>query len=133
MAHDWRNPERVAPWKPRQRFQVTGRGFEAAESYRQAMVSAQAAADARTALETAKQEWAQRYSLRPADGILLEDMAAGRTCLAELNETLEAVGLSLRDARGALDRMRAAELVQPLDAATSGVEPPGPARPRPNP
>jgi hypothetical protein len=60
-------------------------------------------------------------------------MAAGRTCLAELNETLEAVGLSLRDARGALDRMRAAELVQPLDGSTSVAEPPGPARSRPNP
>ncbi|HYM82322.1 MAG TPA: hypothetical protein VEY91_13040 [Candidatus Limnocylindria bacterium] len=115
MEYDWRNPERVVPWKPRQRFQVTALGHEAVASYRSHMSTAQAAAGQREALEQAKQEWAAQYRVQPTDGFLLEDMAGGRTCLAELQETLDACGLSLRDARAALDRMRAAELVLPLE------------------
>src|SRR5205809_3496596 len=42
VSHDWRNPERVAPWKPRQRFQVTSEGREAAQRYGQAVQVAQA-------------------------------------------------------------------------------------------
>jgi hypothetical protein len=118
MAHDWRNPERVVPWKPRQRFQVTSLGHDAASSYNAAMRGAQNVPDARGALERAKQEWAERYRVKPVDGILLEDMAGGRTCLAELQETLEACGLTLRDARGTLDRLRAADLIQPLEVTT---------------
>ena len=117
MSHDWRNPERVAPWKPRQRFQVTVDGHAAVERYREAMRAAQAADDARRELDLAKGRWAESLALRPIDGILLEDLAAGRVSLAELQPTLEACNLSLREARGTLDRLVAARLIEPLDAA----------------
>lgn len=117
MSHDWRNPERVAPWKPRQRFQVTDDGREAVERYRQAMSAAQASEDARSELDAAKARWAGALALRPIDGILLEDLAAGRLSLAELQPTLEACNLSLREARGTLDRLVAARLIQPHDPA----------------
>ena len=71
----------------------------------------------RSALVTAKQAWADEYRLRPQDGIVLDDMVSGNTSLAELGPTLEACGLTLRDARGTLDRMRAANLVEPLEEA----------------
>lgn len=118
MAHDWRNPERVQPWKPRQRFQVTSLGHEAASSYRAAVTDAQSSTDARAAMERAKQAWAEGYRVKPTDGILLEDMAEGRTSLAELQATLDACGLTLRDARGTLDRLCAAGLTQPLEVTT---------------
>ena len=117
MSHDWRNPERVAPWKPRQRFQVTSEGREAVERYRQAMQAAQATDDARRELDVAKERWAGGLGLRPIDGILLEDLAAGRLSLAELQPTLEACNLSLREARGTIDRLVAARLIEPHDAA----------------
>ena len=117
MSHDWRNPERVAPWKPRQRFQVTNEGREAVERYRRAMQMAQAAEDARRELDAAKEQWAGGLGLRPMDGILLEDLAAGRLSLAELQPTLEACNLSLREARGTIDRLVAARLIEPHDAA----------------
>jgi hypothetical protein len=117
MSHDWRNPERVVPWKPRQRFLVTALGIAAADRYQSAIRAAQQGASPRTALDQAKQEWADGLKLRPADGIVLEDLVAGRTCLAEMQETLDAVGFTIRDARGALDRLKAAMLIEPLESA----------------
>jgi hypothetical protein len=117
MAHDWRNPERVQPWKPRQRFQVTALGRAAAERYQSAIHAAQQGPSPRSALDQAKQEWADELKLRTPDGIVLEDMVSGHTCLADMQETLDACGLTLRDARGALDRLRAAQLVEPLEPA----------------
>jgi hypothetical protein len=117
MSHDWRNPERVVPWKPRQRFQVTDLGRAAAEAYQNAIRNAQQSASPRTQLDQAKQEWADGHKLRTPDGIVLEDLVAGHTCLADMQETLNACGLTLRDARGALDRMRAAQLIEPLEPA----------------
>lgn len=117
MSHDWRNPERVAPWKPRQRFVLTEEGRSAVDRYRQAMQAAQASGDARRELERSKEEWATSLGLRPTDGILLEDLAAGCLSLLELQPTLEACNLSLREARGTLDRLVAALLIEPHDEA----------------
>lgn len=117
MTEDWRNPERVVPWKPRQRFQVTGDGRTAVEGYRTVVEAAQSSADPRAELDRAKREWSQRLGLRPSDGILLEDLAGGRHSLAELQPTLKACDLTLREARGTLDRLVAARLIEPLDAA----------------
>jgi hypothetical protein len=115
VSHDWRNPERVVPWKPRHRFRVTATGEQAARQYREAMAAAQQDGDIRAALERAKQEWATRLMLRPGDGILIDEMAAGATSLTDLQPTLEACDLSLRDARGVLDRLVAAGLIEPLE------------------
>ena len=49
------------------------------------------------------------------DGIVLDELVAGRTSLAEMKETLDSCGLTLRDARGAIDRMRAAQLIEPVE------------------
>lgn len=116
MSHDWRNPERVAPWKPRHRFRTTEAGVQAAGRYREMMAAAQQAADARTALDQAKQEWASSLKVRSGDGILLEEMAGGAASLADLQPTLEACDLSLREARGVLDRLIAAGLIESLEA-----------------
>jgi len=116
LTHDWRNPERVVPWKPRHRFQLTDAGREAFGRYQDAIRTAQAAgATQRADLEQAKLAWAEGLKLRVADGIILEDLFAGRTCLAEMQDTLAACDLTLREARGALDRMIAAGLVESLD------------------
>jgi hypothetical protein len=117
VSHDWRNPERVQPWKPRHRFRVTDAGSQAAVRYREMMSAAQQAPDARTALEQAKQEWATGLGVRSGDGILLEDMAGGAASLAELQPTLEACDLSLREARGVLDRLIAGGLIEALESA----------------
>ena len=119
MSHDWRNPERVAPWKPRHRFRTTLAGAAAAGRYREMMTTAQQAEDARTALEQAKQTWASSLGVRSGDGILLEDMAGGAASLAELQPTLEACDLTLRDARGVLDRLIAAGLIEPIEPAAA--------------
>ncbi len=116
MSHDWRNPERVVPWKPRQHFRVTPTGLTALDRYREVVAVAQQGADPRRELEQAKQAWAEALVLRPFDGILLEDLAAGQSSLAELQRTLEACNLTLREARGTLDRLVAARLIEPLDA-----------------
>ncbi len=115
MSFDWRNPERVAPWKPKQRFRVTPSGQAAVESYRAAMRTAQEAGDPRAELESAKGTWAVGLGLRPVDGILLEDLAGGRSSLAELRDTLDSIDLSLREARGILDRLVKARLIEPLE------------------
>jgi hypothetical protein len=117
MAFDWRNPERVVPWKPRQRFRLSALGHAAAESYQNAVQTAQQSSSQRTALDQAKQQWADGLKLRPPDGIVLDELVAGRTSLGEMKETLEACGLTLRDARGAIDRLRAAQLVEPLETS----------------
>ena len=117
MAHDWRNPERVQPWKPRQRFQVTALGRVAAQTYQNAVHTAQQSDSPRTALDQAKQDWADGHKLRTPDGIVLDELVAGHTCLADMHETLDACGLTLRDARGAIDRLRAAQLIEPLEPA----------------
>ena len=119
MSHDWRNPERVVPWKPRQQFRVTPDGRGAIERYRQVVQTAQQANEPRPALDRAKSEWAEGLKLRASDGILLEDLATGHTSLAEMQETLDACSLTLRDARGTIDRLVAARLIEPLE--TPGV------------
>jgi hypothetical protein len=116
MAFDWRNPERVVPWKPRQRFLLASLGRAAAESYESAVRTAQQSASPRTELDRAKQSWAEGLKLRPMDGIVLEELVAGRVCLADMKDTLEACGLTLREARGAIDRLRAAQLIEPVDS-----------------
>ena len=116
MSHDWRNPERVVPWKPRQQFRMTSTGQGAIERYREVVSTAQAANDPRIALDRAKAEWAAELKLRAFDGILLEDLAVGRTSLAEMQETLDACSLTLREARGTIDRLVAAGLIEPLEA-----------------
>ena len=83
------------------------------------MTTAQQAEDARTALEQAKQTWASSLGVRSGDGILLEDMAGGAASLAELQPTLEACDLTLRDARGVLDRLIAAGLIEPIEPAAA--------------
>src|SRR5258705_4654493 len=98
MSQDWRNPERVVPWKPRQQFRLTPGGSDAIERYRDVVNSAQQAVDPRPARERAMQERATTLSLRAADGVLLEDLATGHTSLAEIAETLLACDLTLRDA-----------------------------------
>ena len=115
LTHDWRNPERVVPWKPRHRFRVTDAGREAFGRYQDAIKVAQAGANQRASLDQAKLEWAESLRLRVTDGIILEDLFAGRSCLAEMQDTLAACDLTLREARGALDRMLAAGLVESLD------------------
>ena len=115
MASDWRNPERVQPWKPRQRFHLAPPGHAAAESYQNAVRAAQQSAEQRTELESAKLAWAEALKLRPMDGIVLDEMVAGRNCLAEMKETLDACGITLRDARGAIDRLQAAHLIDPVE------------------
>jgi hypothetical protein len=114
MAYDWRNPERVVPWKPRQRFEVTPLGHEALARYREAVRAAQQGPNPRVEIERAQQDWATSLVLRPMDGILLEELADGRTCLADLKETLETLTWTLREARGAMDRMKAAGLIEPV-------------------
>jgi hypothetical protein len=116
MAFDWRNPERVVPWKPRQRFQISTLGQAAVERYHSTIHAAQQSASQRTELDRAKQEWADDLKLRPMDGIVLDELVAGRTCLAEMRETLDACGLTLREARGAIDRLRAAQLIEPVES-----------------
>jgi len=118
VSHDWRNPERVAPWKPRHRFRTTEAGIVAAARYREMMSAAQRAQDARVALDEAKQEWASSLGVRSGDGILLEEMAGGAVSLADLQPTLEACNLTLREARGVLDRLIAAGLIEPLEGIT---------------
>ena len=119
MSFDWRNPERVVPWKPKQRFRVTPSGQEAVERYRATVRAAQEAEDPRAELERAKKTWAAGLGLRPIDGILLEDLAGGRTSLAELRDTLDAIDLSLREARGSLDRLVKARLIEPLEPSVA--------------
>jgi hypothetical protein len=129
VSQDWRNPERVVPWKPRHRFRVTSAGDQAARLYSEAVGAAQRAEDARAAMERAKQDWAAQHGCRSGDGILLEDMVAGATSLGELQPTLEACDLSLREARGVLDRLVAARLIEPLEPAAAA----NPWRPNPGP
>jgi hypothetical protein len=116
MAFDWRNPERVVPWKPRQRFRLTAQGQPAAENYHLAITAAQQSASPRAELERAKQEWADALKLRPMDLIVLDELVAGHFCIADMQETLDAVGLTLRETRGAIDRLRAAQLIEPVEA-----------------
>jgi hypothetical protein len=116
MAFDWRNPERVAPWKPRQRFLLAALGRAAAESYQLAVHNAQQSSSPRTELDRAKQAWADGLKLRPMDGIVLDELVAGRMCLADMKETLESCGLTLREARGAIDRLKAAQMVEPVES-----------------
>ena len=117
LSYDWRNPERVVPWKPRHRFAVTDAGQQALARYRDAVKDAQGSVDPRSELERAKQLWADALKLRPHDGIILDEFIAGRACLADMQDTLAACDLSLRDARGTVDRLLAAGLIQNLDAS----------------
>jgi hypothetical protein len=79
------------------------------------VTSAQGAENARGELERAKNEWASGLGLRPGDGILLEELVGGAASLADLQPTLEACNLTLRDARGVLDRLVAAGLIEPVE------------------
>jgi hypothetical protein len=114
MAHDWRNPERVQPWKPRQRFLVTTLGRQAVERYHETIGAAQDSADPRTALESAKQTWAVALSLRPTDAMVLEDLAAGHTSLAELRGIARGGGTEPPRRAGCADRLKAAALIEPV-------------------
>jgi hypothetical protein len=115
LSYDWRNPERVVPWKPRHRFVVTAIGMEAHERYLAAVRAAQGGPDARTQLDNAKRTWADEFKLRENDPIVLEELAGGAGSLSDMKSALEACGLHLRDARGALDRLLAAGLIESLD------------------
>lgn len=115
LNYDWRNPERVVPWKPRHRFTVTLLGHEAHQRYREVVRTAQNGSDPRTQLDQAKQVWADELKLRANDVIVLEELAVGAACLTDMTPALESVGLQLRDARGALDRLIAAGLIESLD------------------
>jgi hypothetical protein len=116
-TYDWRNPERVVPWKPRHRFGVTENGREAILRYREVVKEAQSSVDPRAELDRAKLGWAESLKLRPSDGIILDEFSQGRECLADMQDTLSACDLTLRDARGALDRLIAAGLILSAEAA----------------
>jgi len=115
QAYDWRNPERVVPWKPRHRFAVTAPGKDAIEGYHRVVVEAQQSADPRSELEAAKKTWADQFKLRPSDGIILDELSEGRITLADMADALAACDLTLRDARGAIDRLLAAGLIESLE------------------
>ena len=115
LNYDWRNPERVVPWKPRHRFVVTMAGHEAHQRYRSVVSTAQGGPDQRVELERVKQVWAEELKLRENDLIILEELAVGAACLADMKPALESLGLALRDARGAIDRLISAGLVESLD------------------
>ena len=116
-SYDWRNPERVVPWKPRHRFDVTESGQDAIRRYRDVVKEAQSSVDPRAELDRAKLGWAESFKLRPSDGIILDEFAQGRACLADMQDTLSACDLTLRDARGALDRLIAAGLILSAETA----------------
>jgi hypothetical protein len=115
QAYDWRNPERVVPWKPRHRFAVTASGRDAIEGYHRTVTEAQQSADPRAELDAAKKTWADQFKLRPSDGIILDELTEGRVTLADMSDALAACDLSLRDARGAVDRLLAAGLIESLE------------------
>ncbi|NOT34420.1 MAG: hypothetical protein HOP12_09650 [Candidatus Eisenbacteria bacterium] len=115
LSYDWRHPERVVPWKPRHRFRVTEAGRSAFDDYSRVLKLAQDASNPREALDGAKTAWAEPFKLRTSDGIVLEDLVSGRTCLADIAETLAACDLTLREARGAIDRLLAASLIESVD------------------
>jgi hypothetical protein len=115
QTYDWRNPERVVPWKPRHRFAVTDAGREAIAGYHQAVAEAQNSPDPRVQLEAAKKTWADQFKLRPSDGIILDELSKGGITLADMSDALASCDLTLRDARGAIDRLLAAALIQSLE------------------
>ena len=105
----------MVPWKPRHRFVVTMAGHEAIQRYRSAVSTAQNGPDARAQLDLAKQVWADELKLRENDMIVLDELAVGAASLTDMKAALDSVGIPLRDARGSLDRLIAAGLIESLD------------------
>ena len=102
-------------WTRSQRFQLSSQGREAAHTYREVIVASRAEAGRRS-FDAARDGWAARFCLEPADGLYLGELLAAPRTLPELAEALDGCGPQRGDVRAALERLvlvRMVELVAP--------------------
>jgi hypothetical protein len=122
MASIW---DRPAPsrWPRGQRFQLSGAGEAAEESYREAMLAARVT-PGRAAFDAARTGWAASLGLDPSDGVYLGALTAGARTVSELATALETCGSTLAEIRAAVERLVDLGLL----VAAAPAEAPPPAR-----
>jgi hypothetical protein len=103
-------------WPPRQRVQVSETGKAAVEAYQALVVSARSAGQVPGALEASLATWASERGIRPADGVLLEELTKGKLTVSDLARAVEDCGLRASDVKAGIDRLYGAALVEPPEA-----------------
>jgi hypothetical protein len=91
-------------WSRSQRFELSRSGREAAESYREGIVAARAD-PGRRSFDAARDGWAERLALEPADGLYLGELKAGPRTLDEITNALDGCGPERAEVRKAFVRL----------------------------
>lgn len=91
-------------WPRGQRFQLSGKGFEAEASYREIVTSARAV-PGRAAFERAQSAWATGLGVDPSDGPCLGELTAGARTVQQMAEGLESCGSTVAEVRAAVTRL----------------------------
>ena len=102
-------------WSRSQRFRLTATGREAERTYRQQIVASRAEAG-RKSFDAARDEWAARLSLEPADGLYLGELLEAPRTIPEIAASLDGYGAQRVDLRADIERLvrvRMLELVAP--------------------
>jgi hypothetical protein len=99
-----------------QKFTLSLAGAEAAEAYRAAVLAARSSG--RPALEAALVAWSEPRQVKPADGVILAELAGKPVGLAKLAESLEPSGLSNEDVRAGVGRLLDAGILELVPLAS---------------
>ena len=92
-------------------------GIQAEAEYREAVQRARA--QGRGALEAAQQTWSAPRSLQAIDGVVLGELRGSRKSIADLAHALDDCGTTIAEVKSAIDRLAAAELIEPVVAAAA--------------
>ncbi len=103
-------------WARGQKFVLSLAGASAEEAYRAAVLAARASG--RAALDSALAAWAAPHGVAAADGVILAELSGKRLGLADLCDRLESAGIAAEDVRGAIGRLVAAGIVDPVPLAS---------------
>lgn len=106
------NPPAAKRWPRGQKFALSPVGAVAEGDYRAAVQAARASG--RNALDTALAAWAAPRGVAPVDGVVLCELSGKRLGLGDLCASLESTGIVAEEVRGAIARLVAAGIVEPL-------------------
>src|SRR5438045_3311478 len=101
--------ERSRRWPPRQRIKLTPAGTAAVEAYAAVVAEARAKGLPAAHMEGELAKWSAGLGIRPADGVLLEELRTQSPTVNELARAVESCGLRAPEVKAGIDRLYGAD------------------------
>jgi hypothetical protein len=107
-----------------QKFQLSAKGTEAAQTYA-AMIEAAKAGSGRAQFDAARAAWGASLGLSAEDGLFLVEFGEGARTIPEATRSLESCGTTAKEVKAAVEHLLKHGMLEPQPATT----PPPPAPP----